>query len=130
MVKTGRVRYSAHHGRRARRRLGLLRGGGRELVASHPERELAFASSDRRVPRYKILRHQHTPEIDQNASATLRAKIAAQVIRGGMVAKAKSALRAREAAVRSVHILDGRTLHSVTAELVTDRGVGTLVTRR
>jgi acetylglutamate kinase len=44
-----------------------------------------------------------------------------------MVAKAKSVLRAIEGGVTSVHILDGRTPHSVIAELFTDRGVGTLV---
>ncbi len=46
-----------------------------------------------------------------------------------MVAKARSVLRAIEGGVASVHILDGRTPHSVIAELFTDRGVGTLVRR-
>jgi acetylglutamate kinase len=31
--------------------------------------------------------------------------------------------------VQSVHIIDGRTPHSLVAELFTDRGVGTLVKR-
>jgi acetylglutamate kinase len=46
-----------------------------------------------------------------------------------MVAKTKSILRAIEAGVPSVHIIDGRTPHSVIAELFTDRGMGTLVRR-
>ena len=50
-------------------------------------------------------------------------------IRGGMAAKVKSALRALEGGVGSVHVIDGRTPHSVIAELFTDRGVGTLVHR-
>jgi acetylglutamate kinase len=58
----------------------------------------------------------------------LRAKIASGVIRGGMVAKSKSIIRAIEGGVRSVHIVDGRTPHSLIAELFTDRGVGTLIT--
>ncbi|MBV9948959.1 MAG: bifunctional glutamate N-acetyltransferase/amino-acid acetyltransferase ArgJ [Myxococcales bacterium] len=62
------------------------------------------------------------------ASELLR-KIADGTIRGGMVAKTKSVLRAIEAGVPSVHIIDGRTPHSVIAELFTDRGVGTLVRR-
>ena len=57
------------------------------------------------------------------------AKIADGTIRGGMVAKVKSALRAIEGGVASVHIIDGRTPHSVIAELFTDRGVGTLIKR-
>jgi acetylglutamate kinase len=56
-------------------------------------------------------------------------KIASGVITGGMVAKAKSVLRAIDGGVGSVHILDGRTPHSVIAELFTDKGVGTLVRR-
>jgi acetylglutamate kinase len=62
------------------------------------------------------------------ASELLR-KIADGTIHGGMVAKTKSILRAIEAGVPSVHIIDGRTPHSVIAELFTDRGVGTLVRR-
>jgi acetylglutamate kinase len=60
-------------------------------------------------------------------ASTLKQKIADGVIKGGMVAKAKSVLRAIEGGVASVHILDGRTPHSVIAELFTDKGVGTLV---
>ena len=41
--------------------------------------------------------------------------------------KAKSVLRAIEGGVESVHIIDGRTPHSLIAELFTDRGVGTLI---
>ncbi len=69
-------------------------------------------------------------ELVSEISATqLSAKIAAGVIKGGMVAKARSVLRAIEGGVAMVHILDGRTPHSVIAELFTDRGVGTLVRR-
>jgi acetylglutamate kinase len=59
----------------------------------------------------------------------VRDKIAKGTIRGGMVAKTKSALRAIEGGVGSVHVIDGRTPHSVIAELFTDRGVGTLIRR-
>jgi acetylglutamate kinase len=59
----------------------------------------------------------------------LRKKIADGTIHGGMVAKVKSVLRAIEGGIASVHIIDGRTPHSLIAELFTDRGVGTLVRR-
>ena len=62
-------------------------------------------------------------------ASELRAKIASGAIKGGMVAKANAALSALAGGVQSVHILDGRTPHSVIAELFTDRGVGTLVAR-
>jgi acetylglutamate kinase len=67
--------------------------------------------------------------VSELSASELRGKIDAGIIRGGMVAKAKSILRAIEGGVASVHILDGRAPHSVIAELFTDRGVGTLVRR-
>ena len=48
-------------------------------------------------------------------------------IKGGMKVKVSSILRALENGVRDVHIIDGRTPHSVIAELFTDSGIGTLV---
>jgi acetylglutamate kinase len=67
--------------------------------------------------------------VSEITASELTRKISEGVIKGGMVAKAKSVLRAIEGGVASVHILDGRTPHSVIAELFTDRGVGTLVRR-
>ena len=71
-------------------------------------------------------RERRARERDHGERAARRRSRAA-TIRGGMVAKAKSVLRAIEGGVASVHILDGRTPHSVIAELFTDRGVGTLI---
>jgi acetylglutamate kinase len=65
--------------------------------------------------------------VSEMTAGELRKKMEQGIIHGGMVAKAKSVLRAIEGGVTSVHILDGRTPHSVIAELFTDRGVGTLV---
>ncbi len=67
--------------------------------------------------------------ISEIGARELEQKIARGVVRGGMVAKAKSILRAIAGGVQSVHIIDGRTPHSLVAELFTDRGVGTLVKR-
>jgi acetylglutamate kinase len=65
--------------------------------------------------------------LSEMSASDVRAKIESGVIRGGMLPKARSVLRAIEGGVPKVHILDGRTPHSVIAELFTDRGVGTLV---
>ncbi len=67
--------------------------------------------------------------VSEIGARELEQKIARGVVRGGMVAKAKSVLRAIAGGVQSVHIIDGRTPHSLVAELFTDRGVGTLVKR-
>jgi acetylglutamate kinase len=67
--------------------------------------------------------------VSEIGAAALEEKIKKGVVRGGMVAKAKSILRAIAGGVQSVHIIDGRTPHSLIAELFTDRGVGTLIRR-
>ena len=48
-------------------------------------------------------------------------------IKGGMKVKVQSILRALRLGVSDVHIIDGRTPHSLIAELFTDSGIGTLV---
>jgi acetylglutamate kinase len=48
---------------------------------------------------------------------------------GGMKWKAQSILKALEGGVERVHVLDGRQPHTVIAELFTDRGVGSLVSK-
>lgn len=55
--------------------------------------------------------------------------IAEGVINGGMIPKVEACLDAVEAGVGSAHILDGRIPHVVLLELLTDAGVGTMLTR-
>ena len=57
----------------------------------------------------------------------LRDKISSGAISGGMAVKSESILRALSTGVEAVHVIDGRTPHSVIAELFTDRGVGTVI---
>jgi len=65
--------------------------------------------------------------ISQIKAAELEARLG-HTIKGGMHVKAQAVLHALSGGVRAVHIVDGRTPHSVVAELFTDRGVGTFVT--
>lgn len=51
------------------------------------------------------------------------------VITGGMIPKVEACLDAVAAGVGSAHILDGRIPHVVLLELLTDAGVGTMITR-
>jgi acetylglutamate kinase len=46
---------------------------------------------------------------------------------GGMLPKISSALDAARSGVKSVHIIDGRTPHSLLLEILTDEGIGTLI---
>ena len=51
-------------------------------------------------------------------------------ISGGMIPKTHCATDALKAGVNSVHIIDGRIDHAVLLELLTDRGIGTLMLRK
>jgi acetylglutamate kinase len=51
-------------------------------------------------------------------------------IHGGMLPKIGSALDAAKSGVKSVHIIDGRVEHALLLEVLTDRGVGTLIRNR
>ena len=48
-------------------------------------------------------------------------------IKGGMTPKLTSALAAKKNGVRSCHIIDGRVPHAVLLEVLTEEGVGTMI---
>jgi acetylglutamate kinase len=50
------------------------------------------------------------------------------VVDGGMIPKLESAVRALEAGVPRVHLLDGRVEHALVLELFTPEGIGTMIT--
>jgi len=51
-------------------------------------------------------------------------------ISGGMLPKISSALDAARNGVNSVHVVDGRVPHCLLLEILTDQGVGTMITAR
>jgi acetylglutamate kinase len=51
-----------------------------------------------------------------------------EVVSGGMIPKLESAVRALDAGVTRVHLVDGRVAHSLVLELFTPEGVGTMIT--
>ena len=50
-------------------------------------------------------------------------------IKGGMIPKVNAAIAAVENGVDSVHIIDGSLEHSVLLEVLTDHGIGTMITK-
>ena len=52
------------------------------------------------------------------------------VIHGGMLPKIRSVLEAVNAGVKTAHIIDGRVEHAVLLEILTNKGVGTLIQGR
>ncbi len=59
---------------------------------------------------------------------TIDALFADGTISGGMLPKISSALDAARNGVNSVHVVDGRVPHCVLLEILTDQGVGTMIT--
>src|SRR5699024_1255683 len=59
----------------------------------------------------------------------VQALIADGTIYGGMLRKIECALSAEKNGVVSSHIIDGRVTHAVLLEVLTDKGVGTLITK-
>jgi acetylglutamate kinase len=55
------------------------------------------------------------------------ALVADGTLSGGMLPKIASGLDAARSGVKSVHIIDGRVEHALLLEIMTDRGVGTLI---
>jgi acetylglutamate kinase len=104
-------------------------GDGYNINADAAAAEIAIAlKSEKLIYLTDVAGILENGELVSEITATeARAKIANGTIRGGMVAKVKSALRAIEGGVERVHIIDGRVPHSVVAELFTDHGVGTLI---
>lgn len=86
----------------------------------------------------KLLMMTNTPGVldkDGNllrelSSRTIDALFADGTISGGMLPKISSALDAARNGVRSVHVVDGRVPHCLLLEVLTDRGVGTMISSR
>lgn len=54
--------------------------------------------------------------------------VEAGIIAGGMIPKTDCCIRCLSQGVRATHIIDGRQPHSLLMELLTDEGVGTMIT--
>ena len=59
----------------------------------------------------------------------VNALIADGTIHGGMLPKIGCALEAVENGVHTAHIIDGRVSHAVLLEILTDKGIGTLISK-
>lgn len=53
--------------------------------------------------------------------------IAEGTIKGGMLPKIKNCITALKKGVTKIHIMDGRTPHSLLLEIFTDKGIGTVI---
>jgi acetylglutamate kinase len=83
----------------------------------------------------KLLMLTNTPGVLDKSGKLLRSLSAQTIdelfadgtISGGMLPKISSALDAAKNGVNSVHIVDGRVPHCLLLEILTDQGVGTMI---
>jgi len=75
-----------------------------------------------------ILRDKNDPTslISKISSADAPKLIADGIISGGMIPKIECCIEAIRCGVKKVFIIDGRVLHSILIELLTDEGMGTM----
>ncbi len=70
----------------------------------------------------------HESLVRELDTKTLASMLSDGSLRGGMIPKAASCLKAVRSGVASAHILDGRVPHVTLLEIFTDQGTGTMVT--
>ena len=83
----------------------------------------------------KLVLLTNTPGVLDKAGNLLTGLTAKQIdelfadgtISGGMLPKLSSALEAARSGVNAVHIIDGRVPHCLLLEILTDKGVGTMI---
>ena len=67
--------------------------------------------------------------IQRLTSAELRDRIAHESVSAGMIPKLRACADAVDGGVGSAHIIDGRVPHALLIEILTDQGIGTMITR-
>jgi acetylglutamate kinase len=67
--------------------------------------------------------------VQRLSSAELRARIDHESVSAGMIPKLRACADAVDGGVGSAHIVDGRVPHAILIELLTDAGIGTMITR-
>jgi acetylglutamate kinase len=67
--------------------------------------------------------------VQRLSSAELRERIEHESVSAGMIPKLKACADAVDGGVGSAHIIDGRVPHALLIEILTDQGIGTMVTR-
>jgi len=67
--------------------------------------------------------------IQRLTSSALRERIAHESVSAGMIPKLRACADAVDGGVGSAHIIDGRVPHALLIEILTDQGIGTMITR-
>jgi len=96
------------------------------LAAGLKARKLAFLSD---VPGLLRDKDDAGSLISTLREAAVEDLVKRKVIDGGMLPKIESGLKALDAGVMKIHIIDGRAPHSLLLEIFTDKGIGTEIVK-
>ena len=67
--------------------------------------------------------------VQRLSSVELRERLAGDSVSAGMIPKLRACADAVDGGVGSAHIIDGRVPHAILIELLTDAGIGTMITK-
>jgi acetylglutamate kinase len=73
--------------------------------------------------------NDETSLVQRLSSAELRDRMAHHSVSAGMIPKLRACADAVDGGVGSAHIIDGRVPHALLIEILTDQGIGTMITR-
>jgi acetylglutamate kinase len=73
--------------------------------------------------------NDETSLVQRLTAAELRERLAGDTFSAGMIPKLRACADAVDGGVGSAHIIDGRVPHAILIELLTDAGIGTMVSR-
>lgn len=96
------------------------------LAAGLKARKLAFLSDVPGLMKHKDDVDSLISTLREDAVEDLERR---KVIDGGMLPKIESGLKALDAGVNKIHIIDGRVPHSLLLEIFTDKGIGTEIVK-
>ena len=110
-------------------------GAGEDGIAYNINADLVAGKIATVLQAEKLILLTNTPGVLDHAGKLLTGLsaekvnqlISDEIIHGGMLPKITCALDAVQSGVKNSHIIDGRVQHAVLLELLTDKGVGTLI---
>jgi acetylglutamate kinase len=73
--------------------------------------------------------NDETSLVQRLSSSALRDRIEHESVSAGMIPKLRACADAVDRGVGSAHIIDGRVPHALLIEILTDQGIGTMITR-
>lgn len=110
-------------------------GGPLNINADHVAGELAAALNARKLVVLSdvpgLMRDPDDPStlISELSLAETRQMLASDAVAGGMIPKLESCITALEGGVERAHLIDGSRPHSLLIELLSEAGIGTMISR-